>query len=70
MSASTTGSTVSRGHLLAVLGVGFGIAVTIGNAIGAGILHGTRHRPAVAGRGAHAAKPRPLYMVPRMPPGQ
>jgi APA family basic amino acid/polyamine antiporter len=38
MSESTTGSTVSRGHLLAVLGVGFGIAVTIGNAIGAGIL--------------------------------
>ena len=29
---------VSRGHLLAVLGVGFGIAVTIGNAVGAGIL--------------------------------
>lgn len=28
----------SRGHLLAVLGVGFGLAVTIGNAIGAGIL--------------------------------
>ena len=27
-----------RGHLLAVLGVGFGLAVTIGNAIGAGIL--------------------------------
>jgi APA family basic amino acid/polyamine antiporter len=29
---------VSRGHLLAVLGVGFGLAVTIGNAVGAGIL--------------------------------
>jgi APA family basic amino acid/polyamine antiporter len=29
---------VSRGHLLAVLGVGFGLAVTIGNTIGAGIL--------------------------------
>ena len=28
----------SRGHLLAVLGVGFGLAVAIGNAIGAGIL--------------------------------
>ena len=27
-----------RGHLLAVLGVGFGLAVTIGNTIGAGIL--------------------------------
>jgi APA family basic amino acid/polyamine antiporter len=29
---------ISRGRLLPVLGVGFGIAVTIGNAIGAGIL--------------------------------
>lgn len=29
---------LSRGHLLAVLGVGFGLAVTIGNAVGAGIL--------------------------------
>jgi APA family basic amino acid/polyamine antiporter len=29
---------VSRGQLLAVLGVGFGLAVTIGNAVGAGIL--------------------------------
>lgn len=28
----------TRGHLLAVLGVGFGLAVTIGNTIGAGIL--------------------------------
>ncbi len=28
----------SRGQLLAILGVGFGLAVTIGNAIGAGIL--------------------------------
>lgn len=31
-------SAVSRGQLLAVLGVGFGLAVTIGNAVGAGIL--------------------------------
>ena len=31
-------TTASRGHLLAVLGVGFGLAVTIGNAVGAGIL--------------------------------
>jgi APA family basic amino acid/polyamine antiporter len=31
-------TSVSRGQLLAVLGVGFGIAVTIGNAVGAGIL--------------------------------
>lgn len=31
-------TTLPRGHLLAVLGVGFGLAVTIGNAIGAGIL--------------------------------
>jgi basic amino acid/polyamine antiporter, APA family len=29
---------VSRGHLLAILGVGFGLAVTIGNTVGAGIL--------------------------------
>jgi APA family basic amino acid/polyamine antiporter len=29
---------LARGHLLAVLGVGFGLAVTIGNTIGAGIL--------------------------------
>jgi basic amino acid/polyamine antiporter, APA family len=29
---------MTRGHLLAVLGVGFGLAVTIGNAVGAGIL--------------------------------
>ncbi|HEX6099168.1 MAG TPA: APC family permease [Thermoanaerobaculia bacterium] len=29
---------IARGHLLAVLGVGFGLAVTIGNTIGAGIL--------------------------------
>lgn len=36
----SNGSTasVTRGHLLVVLGVGFGLAVTIGNAIGAGIL--------------------------------
>ncbi|PYQ29156.1 MAG: amino acid permease [Acidobacteria bacterium] len=31
-------SRLSRGHLLVALGVGFGIAVTIGNTIGAGIL--------------------------------
>ena len=37
MAVSST-NTVSRGHLLAVLGVGFGLAVTIGNAVGAGIL--------------------------------
>ncbi|MDQ3282804.1 MAG: APC family permease [Acidobacteriota bacterium] len=35
---TTDASTVSRGQLLAVLGVGFGLAVTIGNAVGAGIL--------------------------------
>ncbi|HEX2120525.1 MAG TPA: APC family permease [Thermoanaerobaculia bacterium] len=34
----TQSSRVTRGHLLVVLGVGFGIAVTIGNTIGAGIL--------------------------------
>ncbi len=34
----TIATAASRGHLLAVLGVGFGIAVTIGNAVGAGIL--------------------------------
>lgn len=33
-----TNATVSRGKLLTVLGIGFGIAVTIGNAVGAGIL--------------------------------
>src|SRR5918993_620260 len=38
MAASTNNAAVSRGHLLAVLGVGFGLAVTIGNAVGAGIL--------------------------------
>jgi APA family basic amino acid/polyamine antiporter len=39
MSVPTTNETaISRGHLLAVLGVGFGLAVTIGNAVGAGIL--------------------------------
>lgn len=31
-------SIARRGHLLAVLGVGFGLAVTIGNTVGAGIL--------------------------------
>jgi basic amino acid/polyamine antiporter, APA family len=35
---SSNTTAVSRGHLLAVLGVGFGLAVTIGNAVGAGIL--------------------------------
>ncbi len=38
MPVSSTTAPVSRGHLLAVLGVGFGVAVTIGNAVGAGIL--------------------------------
>lgn len=38
MAVSSNNSAVSRGHLLAVLGVGFGLAVTIGNAVGAGIL--------------------------------
>ena len=41
MSASTAGAVTqrpSRGRLLPILGVGFGLAVTIGNAIGAGIL--------------------------------
>ena len=38
MAVSTDNAAVSRGHLLAVLGVGFGLAVTIGNAVGAGIL--------------------------------
>ncbi len=33
-----TGARLQRGHLLRVLGVGFGLAVTIGNTIGAGIL--------------------------------
>lgn len=36
--STTAAAPVSRGHLLAVLGVGFGLAVTIGNAVGAGIL--------------------------------
>lgn len=35
---TTTESNRSRGQLLAVLGIGFGLAVTIGNAVGAGIL--------------------------------
>jgi basic amino acid/polyamine antiporter, APA family len=34
---STTNSSRTRGHLLRVLGVGFGVAVIIGNTIGAGI---------------------------------
>jgi basic amino acid/polyamine antiporter, APA family len=38
MSASSSTASVPRGRLLAVLGVGFGIAVIIGNAVGAGIL--------------------------------
>ena len=38
MAVSTNNAALSRGHLLAVLGVGFGLAVTIGNAVGAGIL--------------------------------
>jgi APA family basic amino acid/polyamine antiporter len=38
MIRTTSDQAVSRGHLLAVLGVGFGLAVTIGNAVGAGIL--------------------------------
>jgi APA family basic amino acid/polyamine antiporter len=38
MPVISTTAPVSRGHLLAVLGVGFGLAVTIGNAVGAGIL--------------------------------
>jgi APA family basic amino acid/polyamine antiporter len=33
---AATSAAASRGHLLTVLGVGFGIAVTIGNAVGAG----------------------------------
>lgn len=35
---SVESKAASRGRLLAVLGVGFGLAVTIGNAVGAGIL--------------------------------
>ncbi|HLF82672.1 MAG TPA: amino acid permease, partial [Blastocatellia bacterium] len=35
---ATTSTPVSRGRLLQVLGVGFGLAVIIGNTIGAGIL--------------------------------
>src|SRR5690349_887378 len=38
MIRTDTDTAVSRGQLLAVLGVGFGLAVTIGNAVGAGIL--------------------------------
>jgi len=38
MSVHVESGSVSRGQLLVVLGVGFGIAVTIGNTIGAGIL--------------------------------
>lgn len=38
MAVAPPNPAVSRGHLLAVLGVGFGLAVTIGNAVGAGIL--------------------------------
>ena len=38
MSSTLPPTPASRGQLLAVLGVGFGLAVTIGNTIGAGIL--------------------------------
>jgi APA family basic amino acid/polyamine antiporter len=38
MTGSTETNSASRGQLLAVLGVGFGLAVTIGNAVGGGIL--------------------------------
>ena len=38
MIRTASDSTARRGQLLAVLGVGFGLAVTIGNAVGAGIL--------------------------------
>lgn len=38
MSVSSQSDVANRGQLLTVLGVGFGIAVTIGNAVGAGIL--------------------------------
>ncbi|HYI12390.1 MAG TPA: APC family permease [Thermoanaerobaculia bacterium] len=38
MTVRTDSGKASRGQLLAVLGVGFGLAVTIGNAVGAGIL--------------------------------
>jgi APA family basic amino acid/polyamine antiporter len=38
MTVSSQSDATGRGQLLAVLGVGFGIAVTIGNAVGAGIL--------------------------------
>jgi APA family basic amino acid/polyamine antiporter len=38
MPVSTATAAGQRGHLLVVLGVGFGLAVTIGNAVGAGIL--------------------------------
>lgn len=38
MTGNPSDDTVRRGQLLAVLGVGFGLAVTIGNAVGAGIL--------------------------------
>lgn len=37
-STSPAPASISRGHLLRVLGVGFGLAVIIGNTIGAGIL--------------------------------
>ncbi|HYC58108.1 MAG TPA: APC family permease [Thermoanaerobaculia bacterium] len=38
MIRTNSDAAVSRGQLLVVLGVGFGLAVTIGNAVGAGIL--------------------------------
>ena len=46
---------VSKGRLLPVLGVGFGLAVTIGNTIGAGILAraGRNRRPSAGGVAVH-----------------
>ena len=38
MPATTPTSTAARGRLIAVLGVAFGVAITVGNMIGAGIL--------------------------------
>jgi basic amino acid/polyamine antiporter, APA family len=35
---TTNGNPVSKGHLLKVLGIGFGLAISIGSAIGVGIL--------------------------------
>jgi APA family basic amino acid/polyamine antiporter len=47
MTVSVEHTRVARGHLLVALGVGFGLAVTIGNTIGAGIL---RTPGAIAGQ--------------------